>query len=110
MKISPARNASIISAILALVAIVLIYSIIGTVDLVFKSGENEIYRIDDTNVFTDLATPGMEGWTFAYDLGEGEKTFSDSPEFRFEIAKTVLMNLVTFKWEDSDYEIVLNKQ
>ena len=113
MKDRMHRNAGLISGVLALVLILGIYGIFGTVDLVFMNGENEIHRMDDVSVFSDLTISSDDIETegeleFTYASGDVDKAFGDNVEFRIEIAKTVLLNFLTFKWQECDQVIVLN--
>ncbi len=105
--ISP-RSAGIISTVLALVIIICVYTLFGSVDLVFKQDGTEVYRIEDASLFSELTLP--EGDGNAYTYGEAGAEFGDTFEFRFEIAKTVLVNFVTFKWDAADNVIELNAQ
>lgn len=104
------RNTGLISAVLALVLLLLIYTVCGTVDVVFMQGEREVHRMEDVRVFSNLEVSEDElaDMDFTYTSGEETKTFGDNFEFRFEIAKTVLLNFVTFKWQEYDQVIVLN--
>lgn len=108
MKDVSPRNAGIISAVLALVIIISIYTLLGCVDVVFKQNGREMYRLDDVTVLSDLTTPEGDDNVYTYGEAGSEKTFGDTPEFRLEIAKTVLINLFTFKWEEADNVIELN--
>lgn len=105
--ISP-RNAGLVSAILALVIIICIYTALGSVDIVFKQGERQVYRLDDVSVFSELTVPEGDDNVYTYGEEGNEKEFGDTPEFRFHIATTVLLNLVTFKWDEASNIIELN--
>ena len=109
MKFKPAVSAEIFFT-LAIVIILVAYTLVGSVDIIFREDSREVYRIEDATVFSDLALPEGEDDVFTYTDMLGDHTFSDSPEFRFEIAKTVLVNLFTFKWDESDHVIILYKQ
>ena len=111
MKEKMRRNAGLISSIAALLLVFAIYTSFGTIDLVFKKDNNEIYRMNDVNAFssleiTDEAVP--EDSTFTYVSGNTLKNFGDNIEFRFEIAKTVFLNFITFNWDESEQIIVLD--
>lgn len=105
--ISP-RNAGIVSAILALVIILCIYTVLGSVDIVFKQDDRQLYRLDDVSVFSDLTVPEGDEKIYTYGEEGSEKEFGDTPEFRFHIATTVLLNLVTFQWDEASNIIELN--
>ena len=83
---------------------------LGTVDLVFKQDGREVYRLDDVNIFSDLTIPEVEGSVYTYGADGSEKEFSDSIEFRFEIGKTVLLNFLSFKWDEPDNYIELTEK
>ena len=107
------RSAGIISAILAVVIILAIYIMLATVDLVFIKDNHEIYRMEDVGVFSDLTVDpaNVEGGLdleYTYKSGEEIKDFEDSSAVKVEIAKTVLINLITFKWEPHNNVIVMN--
>ena len=107
------HRAGLISAIVALVLIVVLYTTLGTVDLVFMQGEEELHRMEDVSVISSLEVteeeiPGVDEMSFTYTSGDATKTFNDGFEFRFEIAKTVLLNFITFKWESENQVITLN--
>lgn len=110
MKLIPARNTGIASLILAVVILLVIYTLTGTVDLVFRKDGREVHRIEDASVFADLSIPDGESKSFYYSTELGEKQFSDSVEFRIEIAKTVLTKLINFEWEEMDSYIILNQR
>ena len=110
MKLIPARNTGIVSLIFAVIILLIIYTLVGTVDLVFREDGREVYRIEDANVFADLTIPDEDGASFYYSTDLGEKMFSDSIEFRIEIAKTVFTKLINFEWEEMDSYIVLNQK
>ena len=111
MKEKMCRNAGLISAVFALLLIFAIYTAFGTIDLVFMKDNNEIYRMNDVNVFSSLeisdeAIP--DDSSFTYISGNMLKDFGDNVEFRIEIAKTVFLNFITFNWEEYEQKIVLN--
>ena len=106
-------NAGLLSLVVALVIILGIYGLFGTVDLVFMNGENEIHRMDDVNVLSDLTISDEDMETegkleFTYTSGNVEKPFGDNIEFKIEIVKTVLVNFLTFNWQEADQVIILN--
>lgn len=107
-EISP-RNAGIFSAALALVLILCIYLLLGTVDVIFLNNGKQVYRIDDVSVCSPITVPETDD-VYVYNTDSGEKVFADNFDFRLEICKTVLINLVTFKWQELDNVIELNKQ
>ena len=83
---------------------------VGTVDLVFIKDQHEIYRMEDVGIFSNLdidveKVEGQQDLEYTYISGGEKKDFENSFGFRIEIAKTVLVNLVTFKWEPHDHVI-----
>ena len=102
MKSKIPRSAGIISVIVAAVILVLVYSLLGTVDLVYMQDNREIYRQKDVNVLSDIEIP--EG-DFVYTSGDETKPIQDENELKKDICITVLTNLVTFKWNELDYVI-----
>ena len=103
------RNAGLISAIVALVLIFAVYCALSTVDLVFMQGDKEVHRMDDVGMFSSLVVSEEDTpLEFTYTSGDATKDFGDNFEFRFEIAKTIFLNFVTFKWQDYDQVIILN--
>lgn len=107
------RNTGLISAILALVLILTVYIMFGTVDVVFMQGDEELHRMDDINVMSDLDVSdedisGFENMKFTYTSGNSTKIFDDNFDFRLEICKTVILNFITFKWQPDNNVIILN--
>ena len=103
------RNAGIISVLLALVLLLVVYTLLATVDLVFMKGDFQVARMENVRVVSDLthdAEDVITGEELEYTYGDG-KTFGGDFNFRIEIAKTLIVNLFTFKWEDADHVIVL---
>ncbi|MBQ8414724.1 MAG: hypothetical protein IJX58_05740 [Clostridia bacterium] len=110
MKNLAFRSAGIGSVILALILLVVIYTLLGTVDLVFMKGDFQVARMEDVRVISDLelsAEDVITGEELEYTYGEDNKDFNGDFNFRFEIAKTLIINLFTFKWEATDNTIVL---
>ncbi len=107
MKDRASRNAGIISAILAVVIILVIYAAVGNVDLVFKKGGHEVYRIENATVFSDLTVPEDSG-EYYYTTESEEILFEDSIGFRFEIVKVVFTNFFSHEWQEHDNYIELN--
>ncbi len=106
------RRAGIISGILGLLLILIIYVMLGSVDLVFIKDNHEIYCIEDVGVFSDLTVnvdevEGNQDLEYTYSSGNDTKDFEDSFGFRMEIAKTILLNFITLKWEPYQQEIIL---
>ncbi len=110
MKDLVRRNAGIGSFLLALILVLVIYTLLGTVDLVFMKGDFQVARMEDVRVFSNLeldAEDVITGEELEYTYGEDAKPFESDFSFRLEIAKTLIVNLFTFKWEATDNTIVL---
>lgn len=111
MKDIVRRNAGIISAILAIVLVLVIYALLGTVDLVFMKGDFQVARMENVRVFSDIeldVEDVVTGEELEYTYGDNEKLYEADLNFRIEIAKTLLLNLFTFKLDPADQVIVLN--
>lgn len=105
------HRATIISGILGLVLILAVYIMLTSVNLVFMKDNEEIYRMEDVGIFSNLDVESEDvggDYDFTYDTGKKTKDFENSLGFRFEIGKTILLNLVTFKWGPQNYDIVLD--
>lgn len=104
------REAKFYIAIVGLIVILIVYTLFGSVDLVFKSGNNEVYYVENATVLSGLELEASDikgGKLLEFTYGEDGKTFDNGIEFRVEIAKTLIINLFTFKWSESDYIITL---
>lgn len=111
MKDMMRLKAGIISGVIAIVLVLCFYAVLGTVDLVFMKGNNEVARLKDVSVLSDVELTrwdikNYEELEFTY--GEDKKDFADNFDLKVEIGKTVLMNFLTFKWDEQDQVIVLH--
>lgn len=114
------RAAGIVSVILALILLLSIYVGFARMDLVYMSRGQEVYRQEGAYTFSEYDYPPV-----AFDH-DGSPSTADKPlnfhytdrglwfefegatlRFRFRIAKTVFKNLITFKWDESNYVMVL---
>ncbi len=105
------RSAGVLAAIVGLVVILLVYIFFGTVDLVFKKGENEVCYVENASFFSDLDLDGSDikgGQMLEFTYGENDAVFANDFNFKIEIAKTLIVNLFTFKWSESNYVITLH--
>ena len=111
IKRGPAGLLLDIASVIAAVALLIsIYAVLGTVDLVFMNGSEEVYRMEGVNMLSDIELPSDEvdeNMEFTYVSGEETKDFGDPTEFKFHIAKTLVENLFSFKWEKLDHRIIL---
>lgn len=112
MKDKLPRNAGIISVVVALVLILGIYAMLGTVDVIFVHEGREVYRQDNVSAITtieyDCTDPATgETLQFTY-LSDGTAVeYGDKGAFSLEISKLVLSNLFAFKWQAADHVITL---
>ena len=118
-------RAGIISSLLAIVLVTCFYAILGTVDLVFIKevkdekevviSSNEVARLEDVSAISKIQLTrwdikDYEELEFTYGEGENQKDFADNFDLRFEIAKTVVINLVTFNWDDANQVIIFKSK
>ena len=99
MKEIMRRNATVFSALGGLLLIFVLYTIFGTVDVVFMKGDLEVARMDNVNFVSKLQLDEEDfitgaDLTYTYESGEEVKTYKADFEFRTEVSKTVTHNLV----------------
>jgi hypothetical protein len=110
MKEIVRRNAGLFAALLGIILVLVVYTLLGTVDLVFMKGDFQVARTEDVRVISDLQIENViedvkiEELEFTY--GEG-KTYAADMTLRVEIAKTLVVNLFTQKWDAADQVIIL---
>lgn len=110
MKEIARRNAGLFAALLGIIIVLLVYTLLGTVDLVFMKGDLQVARMEDVRVISDLqldAEDVLTGEELEFTYGEG-KTYAADMNLRFEIAKTLVVNLFTQKWDNADQVIILD--
>lgn len=108
MKEIARRNAGLLAALLGIIIVLLVYTLLGTVDLVFMKGDLQVARMEDVRVISDLqldAEDVLTGEELEFTYGEG-KTYAADMNLRFEIAKTLVVNLFTQKWDNADQVII----
>ena len=108
MKEIARRNEGLLAALLGIIIVLLVYTLLGTVDLVFMTGDLQVARMEDVRVISDLqldAEDVLTGEELEFTYGEG-KTYAADMNLRFEIAKTLVVNLFTQKWDNADQVIV----
>ena len=101
------QSAGIISIILAVVLLLAIYTLLGTVDLVYMKDGIESAVQEDVNVFSSLHFP--EGEISCTVNGE-ETVINSVNDLRVQIGTTVLTNFLSFKWTEEDNVIIVNQQ
>jgi len=97
-------NAGIVSAIAAVVFILIVYMLLGTVDLVFMNDGRQIERMEDVNMLTEITLP--EG-NLTYEVDGETKELGSVDDLKSHISTTLLTNLFTFKWQESDHVITI---
>ena len=112
MKEIARRNAGLLAALLGIIIVLLVYTLLGTVDLVFMKGDLQVARMEDVRVISDLqldAEDILTGEELEFTYGEG-KTYAADMNLRFEIAKTLVVNLFTQKWDNADQVIIFESK
>lgn len=112
MKEIARRNAGLFAALLGIIIVLLVYTLLGTVDLVFMKGDLQVARMEDVRVISDLqldAEDVLTGEELEFTYGEG-KTYAADMNLRFEIAKTLVVNLFTQKWDNADQVIIFESK
>ncbi len=106
-KQKPARSAGLISVLLAVVIILAIYTVLGTVDLVvLKPDGNQDHVIEDVNILSDIELPEGE---LTYTVNGEEKPLENIADLKADIGITVLTNFFSFKWQERDNVIIINQ-
>lgn len=105
MKLIRPRNAGTISVVIAIVVLVAIYTLLGTVDLVFMQNGKEVSRQEDVNVFSTVELP--EG-DLSYTVDGATKTLGDPFELKTSIGVMVLNNFISLKWQEEDSVISID--
>lgn len=111
MKDINRRNAGILAALFAIVIVVFVYALLGKVDLVFMKGNNEVARIDDVCSLSDISISAEDikgGEELSFTYGVDARDYDGGLGCRFEIAKTVVVNFFTFKWQEDDQVVILH--
>jgi hypothetical protein len=100
-------NAGVLSVIAALLIILIVYTLLGTVDLVFMHEGRQISRMDNVNLLSEITLP--EG-DLTYTVGEETGSFETVEDLKGQIAVTLLTNLFGFKWQEIDHVITINQE
>jgi hypothetical protein len=100
-------NAGVLSVIAALLIILIVYTLLGTVDLVFMHEGRQISRMDNVNMLSEITLP--EG-DLTYTVGEETGSFETVEDLKGKIAVTLLTNLFGFKWQEIDHVITINQE
>ena len=100
-------NAGVLSVIAALLIILIVYTLLGTVDLVFMHEGRQISRMDNVNLLSEITLP--EG-DLTYTVGEETGSFETVEDLKGQIAVTLLTNLFGIKWQEIDHVITINQE
>lgn len=118
MKNRKPMTACLISTCLALVLMIATYAAFAKVDLVFMKDGEEVCRQDNVCALSAIDDPAEnipdgvfsegEEICFTY-VNDGENVDFDHSSFEFRgiIVKTVMTNLIEFKWSEASQVIVL---
>ena len=107
MKQMTPRSAGIISILLAVVILLAIYTLLGTVDLIYMKDGKQSAVQEDVRVFSEIHFP--EGELSCTANGE-ETAINSVNDLRVQIGATVLSNFLSFKWSEDDNVIIINQQ
>ena len=107
MKQKLPGNAGVLSVIAALLIILIVYTLLGTVNLVFMHEGRQISRMDNVNLLSEITLP--EG-DLTYTVGEETGSFETVEELKGQIAVTLLTNLFGFKWQEIDHVITITQE
>ena len=108
MKLKLPKSTGLLSIVAALALILVIYTLLGTVNIVVVDAEGkEISTQEDVGVFSEIHVPSGE---LSCTVNGEEKPIEDINTLKVEIGKTVLMNLVTFKWQAEDNVITVTQK
>lgn len=110
MKSKLPRYAGIVAAILAITLIAGLFSIFGTVDLIFVKDGYEVKRTENVSVLSDIDLYTEEGaeLQYTYEFDGAEHVIDENQaNLREHIVYTVLLNAITFKWGAEDNDITV---
>ena len=88
------------------VLLVFLYSVFGTVEVVFENDDFVISRQENVRAISDIEIPDEA--TEYYLVGNETVVVDEVDDIKSEIMKTLIINLFTFKWQESDHIIVLH--
>lgn len=110
MKFRAPRDTSsplvMLIGLFAIVVIILLYSVLGTVEVVFENDDFVISRQENVRAISNIEIPD-EAEEY-YVVGAEDVIIDDEADIKSEISKMLILNLVTFKWQESDHIIVLH--
>ena len=110
MKFRAPRDTSsplaVLIALLAVVVLIFAYSVLGTVEIVFENDDYVIDRQENVSALSQIDIPD-EAEAY-YIVGNKNVVVDEAGDLKSEIMKTLIINLITFKWQESDHVIVLH--
>ena len=107
MKQKLPGSAGFLSVIAAVLLILAIYTVLGTVDLVFIQDGRQISRMDNVNMLTEITLP--EG-NLTYTVGDETEAFETVDDLKAQIGVTLIGNLFSFKWQEIDHVITITQE
>lgn len=108
MKSILPRYAGIIAAVLALTLIAGLFTIFGTVDLIFVKDGYEVKRVEGVSVIDQPELYTEDGVELQYSYDFSDVTYEYGKDFKKHVALTVLLNAITFQWDAEDNDITIN--
>ena len=103
---------AVLIAILSIVLLIFLYSVLGTVEIVFEvTYENEdrvISRQENVRAISDIEIPDAADQYYV--VGAEDVIIDDADDIKAEIMKTLVVNLFTFKWQEDDHIIRLHSK
>ena len=103
MKYKIPRNVGLISIVLALALLLAIYTVLGTVDLVYVVDGVQT-SAEDVNVLSKIDFPDQ---AFTCNVGDTVVAVDDLMDLRVQIGKTVFCNFINLKWQEEDSVITI---
>lgn len=97
---------AVLISLLAVVVLIFLYSVLGTVEVVFENDDYVISRQENVSAFSKVDVPD-EAEAY-YVVGNNGVVIKEAGDLKSEIMKTLIVNLITFKWQESDHIIVLH--
>ena len=107
MRQNRPRNAGVVSVLIAAVVLLAIYTLLGTVDLVFVENGKEVSRQKGVSVISEIELPDGD---ISCTIGEETKNIDDVADLKTEIGIMVATNLLTFKWQEKENIITINSK
>ena len=104
---------------LAFIVVITLYALFAPFTLVFKADSEEVYRQDSVSVLTNFEKDaardaesdvvyGAEALDFRFKSKKGYRVYTSAyKEVKGEMVKRSLVNLLTLKWGEENFEIVI---